>query len=149
MKSKIFAFKKIKMKNMSKIKRSIYYLAIIMTAVVLSSCREKGCTDPKAVNYDTHAKKDDHTCQYKGTVTFWSHGSGMSIMVYDGHNSTGTITTSYISTPGCGANGCFTLSIDPNTTGTHYDYDILVNSNYNGSGSFTVGSGACVLVEVQ
>lgn len=28
----------------------------------IASCKKEGCTDPKAVNYDAEAKKDDGTC---------------------------------------------------------------------------------------
>jgi uncharacterized protein (TIGR02145 family) len=36
--------------------------AVVMTAMMLSSCNKKGCTDPLATNYDASAEKDDGSC---------------------------------------------------------------------------------------
>lgn len=32
--------------------------------VLLISCKKEGCTDPSALNYDSHAKKDNGNCEY-------------------------------------------------------------------------------------
>jgi cytochrome c peroxidase len=39
-----------------------YGFIIILTSVILFSCRKKGCTNLDAVNYDSNAKVDDGTC---------------------------------------------------------------------------------------
>lgn len=37
------------------------------TAIMATSCKKEGCTDPNATNYNTKAKKDDGSCTYNTT----------------------------------------------------------------------------------
>ncbi len=53
-------------------KVSLIISAVLMTAMMITSCKKEGCTDPEAVNYDAKAKKDDGSCTFPypyGTVT--------------------------------------------------------------------------------
>jgi hypothetical protein len=50
--------------------RVILILFGFMT-LFISACQHDGCTDPKALNRDRHAKKDDGSCTYS-TVTFYA-----------------------------------------------------------------------------
>lgn len=43
--------------------------------LVTPSCKQKGCTDVNACNYDADAEKNDGSCINKGTVTFWKEYS--------------------------------------------------------------------------
>lgn len=43
--------------------------------VFLFSCKKEGCTDPVALNYDSHANKDNGTCEY----SIESYSSQLSI----------------------------------------------------------------------
>jgi len=52
---------------------------IIISVLIFSSCRKKGCTDPLSLAYDIEALKDDGTCTYpensKKTLVFNSTGT--------------------------------------------------------------------------
>ncbi|GAB4248169.1 MAG: hypothetical protein Kow0079_00130 [Vicingaceae bacterium] len=63
-------------------------IAILSVTVLFSACKKKeGCTDPKAINYDADAKKDDGTCVYESTTTPDPHHTHLIINFnhsYDG-----------------------------------------------------------------
>ena len=88
---------------------------LIILLVILSSsfsCKKEGCTDPKALTYDSEAKKDDGTCEYS-SATFYVNKSGYSgytisnVNVTVNGSSIGNMNTVYYpSGPGnCMANG--------------------------------------------
>ena len=43
--------------------------AVLMLFIL--SCNRKGCTNSNAVNFSESAKKDDGSCRYESTITFW------------------------------------------------------------------------------
>ena len=45
-----------------------HFYLILCVAVLWSSCKEPGCTDPLATNYNTEANKDDGSCEYEYPV---------------------------------------------------------------------------------
>lgn len=47
-------------------KRKLFLLSLIafVLALVIAGCQREGCTDSKATNYDSDAKKDNGTCVY-------------------------------------------------------------------------------------
>jgi len=51
-----------------------FTLLLILSSVLFFSCKKRGCADPEALNFDSEATKDDHSCYY-----FWvgqSYGGG-------------------------------------------------------------------------
>tara|TARA_Y100000589_G_C27196827_1_gene647239 strand:+ start:5985 stop:7202 length:1218 start_codon:yes stop_codon:yes gene_type:complete len=53
----------ITLENMSLKKSKL--LLVLIVSILISSCQQKGCTDPSALNYDANAKKDDNSCEYE------------------------------------------------------------------------------------
>ena len=48
-----------------KTKNSTQFLAVLsIISLIGTGCAKEGCTDPKAVNYNTEAEKDDGSCTY-------------------------------------------------------------------------------------
>lgn len=103
-------------------------LSLVFGAVLLSSCKRKGCTDPNATNYDAKAKKSDpdDPCIYP---TIANNYSGMTTteVEYDGVNYTqitGSITenntldasTNWLISGGVFVDNGVTLTIDAGTT---------------------------------
>ncbi len=43
----------------------------ITGAMLFSSCKKEGCTNPVATNYDVKAKTSDRSCVYNVDVIFW------------------------------------------------------------------------------
>lgn len=44
--------------------RPASYFFIILVALIFQSCKEEGCTDPKALNFDATADEEDGSCVY-------------------------------------------------------------------------------------
>lgn len=41
-----------------------YFFTLLLLAITVSACSNKGCTDPLAANYNSEATKDDGSCDY-------------------------------------------------------------------------------------
>ena len=49
-------------------KSKIFGLFILSIAFTFHSCKEPGCTDSNAINYDSDANDDDNSCLYNGSL---------------------------------------------------------------------------------
>ncbi len=51
--------------------KKLYAFFTLSTLLIISACQKDGCTDQKALNYNSGAKKDNHSCKYQSVVHFW------------------------------------------------------------------------------
>lgn len=49
--------------------QSISLILLSYLAIFITSCRERGCTDQMAINYNPQARLDDRSCSYIGGCT--------------------------------------------------------------------------------
>ena len=68
----------------------LFYL-ILCTVILWTSCKEPGCTDPLATNYNTEANKDDGSCEYrypvKINIKLTENGRSLSVYgTYENNN---------------------------------------------------------------
>ena len=59
-------------------------VALSIATVFTTSCKEKGCTDPEALNYIETAEKDDGSCSYGGGMVFYYDEATAAQLVSDG-----------------------------------------------------------------
>jgi hypothetical protein len=58
------------MKNAKTTIKSLLYVTLVLgISAGFTSCKKEGCTDEKAKNYDSKAKKDNGSCEYDKTTT--------------------------------------------------------------------------------
>ena len=132
-----------------KIKTTLIVALLFAGTTLITNCKkEEGCTDSSAYNYNSKAEKNDGTCAYKGSVTFWNLTTSSldEVDVYINGVPEGTITSDYSSTPSCGASGCVTYT---NTPGT---YSYSAKEHFPGtsawSGSATITSKGCTAIKL-
>ncbi|MFM1930806.1 MAG: hypothetical protein RL226_109 [Bacteroidota bacterium] len=105
------------MRNSTKI------LLFVVAVASLMSCRQEGCSDPDAVNYDARAKDDDGSCMYQGSVVFWYRQEVADQLEQNGVTLlAATFFTQQVGThvpdnpfseaPDCDAAGSFTINYD-------------------------------------
>jgi len=98
-------------------------LLLIVSVLILHSCKQEGCTDKNASNYSSDADKDDGTCTYKGEVVFWYGESVSSYLTILQSNSltfyvdgviVGSTASSvyWTSAPSCNSNASITVEKD-------------------------------------
>jgi len=141
--------------------KKILFATAILTSLISTSCKKKGCIDSLASNYDEKAKKDDGTCTFEGSVVFWIGetesislvSSGVAeLNVYVDNVKVGDQGSNiyHSSNPGCGAPTVVTKSVDLGTAKTKVvSYKIIdEDSTTHYSGQVTVGTG-CTDVEMN
>lgn len=130
-------------------KAILFSMVCLGLSVFISSCAKKeGCTDASALNYDSSAEKDNGTCSYKGSATFWNDAASslgeVTVTMADG--TTGTITSDYASAPSCGAAATFTYLAKPGTYS--YTADETTVGSGTWSGTVTITSKGCTTVRL-
>ncbi len=138
-----------------------------LTALIVTSCGKKGCTDAFADNPTPGAKRDDGSCTYTGKLTFWySQDEYLADILPGGHDtleyfiedvSFGTFPADNSWTdataPDCASIGVFqisTLDMGEQALKLH-NWDVRDAEDgtvlYTGSDVFT--GGQCFVIELQ
>jgi hypothetical protein len=133
---------------MKNIKNLSFMLLLFTASLSFSSCRQEGCTNAAACNFDPDADKDDGTCELKGTVTFWQRdNSGYNYTDVTIGGTTVVITSEFINTPNCNTAGCANFTLCPGTY-SYYAEEQSPGTTY-WSGNVVVGNDGCVRIELQ
>ncbi len=142
-------------------KKLLFLLAIPM-ALSITSCKKAGCTDPEAENYSSGAKKEDHSCTYKGEIVFWNDqtisqdmiNAGITSLTYyvDGQIVGSSVSSIYwTSAPSCGQNGSITVTKDLGSAkNKSYTYSIVDQDGFElwaGVANFTANT--CTKIQLN
>lgn len=72
------------------------FLLLLLTNVIVSCKKTRGCTDPEALNYNPDARKDDHSCyyywvgqEYQGGKIFYIDQTGKHWLIAAGFDLNG------------------------------------------------------------
>ena len=103
--------------------RKIFGIAFVFVAM-LTSCKKEGCIDVNATNYNSEAGKDDGSCVYESTLTFWYEmdvadflvndlgTANVSVFVDGAQVATHSSDTYWTAQPTCDDAGAFSFTYD-------------------------------------
>ena len=136
--------------------------AILFVSLFFSSCKQEGCTDPLAINYDADAEKDNNTCVFEGRVVIWFTSvtatnlvnasiSNVDIEINGIMEGSMGMTQFSIYEPPCGSNEGYMATVDMELIGTQtFPYVIYKGgtSEIIQSGNVAVKSNQCQWIEL-
>jgi hypothetical protein len=105
-------------------KKQIFAMALAgFSLASLNSCKKEGCTDAIAENYNADADKNDGSCTYKASVSFWYNQATSqnlqddvitSLTFYIDNQVIGSYASSvfFPSSPACGQSSVVSKTLD-------------------------------------
>lgn len=105
-------------------RKQIFFLGLTaLTITSLNSCKKEGCIDAIADNYNADADKDDGSCTYSASVSFWYNGATSqnlqddvitSLTIYVDNQVIGSYASSvfFPSAPACGQSAVVSKTLD-------------------------------------
>jgi hypothetical protein len=89
--------------------------ALVLSALVTTSCKKKGCMDETATNFNSDAKKDDGSCTFTPDITL-KGASSITIAVGATYEELGATATNK---DGSSVDVTITSTVDNTKTGTY------------------------------
>ncbi|WP_306643985.1 hypothetical protein [Sanyastnella coralliicola] len=138
----------------------IYIVLVVVLA--LASCKQEGCRDMDAVNFDPAVDEDDGSCLFEGKVVFWYDedvtfpllADGAEVLTFyvdDAVIGTHIASEFWESAPGCGEEGSLSmtkyLGDEPYATCL---YEVIDQDGFiRWTGEFGFSKGECVSFELE
>ena len=133
-------------------RKQIFLLGLTaLTLTSLNSCKKEGCIDAIADNFNADADKDDGSCTYSASVSFWYNGNTStnlqlddisSLTFYVDNQVIGSYASSvfYPSAPACGQSSVVSKTLDlgksKTKTATYMVKDDIGDEIWSGSITF-------------
>lgn len=135
--------------------------AIVISGLMMSSCKKEGCTDKDAINYQTFAKVDNGSCTYSGSVILWykagvftglaSYGvTNLSLYIDDEFQGEYPVGFYSPSEPTCGTSNTMSLELDLGSEKSkEFNYEIKdQNGTVRWSGVLDLSASQCSSYEL-
>ena len=144
-------------------RKQIFLLGLTaLTLTSLNSCKKEGCIDAIADNFNADADKEDGSCTYSASVSFWYNGNTStnlqlddisSLTFYVDNQVIGSYASSvfYPSAPACGQSSVVSKTLDlgksKTKTATYMVKDDIGDEIWSGSITFDA-SVECTTLEL-
>jgi hypothetical protein len=136
--------------------------AIVISGLIMSSCKKEGCTDKEAVNYQASAKVDNGSCTYSGSVILWykvgvftglaSYGvTNLSLYIDDELQGEYPVGFYSPSEPTCGTTNTMSLELNLGSEKSkEFNYEIIdQNGTVRWSGILDLSASQCSSYELM
>ncbi len=133
----------------------------LIALFAITGCKEEGCTDPNATNFNSDADTNDGSCVFEGSVVFWYGANAAQGLLDFGSTSLtyfvdGQVVGSsaadvfWTASPDCGQNASITVTKNlGNATNLSFTYRVQdqdADVIWEGVANFTANT--CVATEL-
>jgi len=137
------------------LKNILLLLTVLFTVTCFQACKEEGCTDPNAENYDSDADDDDGSCTFARAKFIGTYGAGDSC---DGGDATSNVVSIAESATAFNAlnitNETLGITVSGTVTGDSFTIDDSfisngVSLNMLGNGTYSIGDDGQERIDVE